>query len=107
MRNRWISTIFLIVACAVLALPARAAAGTGSATNKTVSTNQTSYARVVRLSLVDGAVSIAHADAYRALPAHHSDPFDRLLVAQAVTGGLTLVTADRALAPYGADLLWA
>lgn len=52
-------------------------------------------------------VSIAHADAYRALPAHHSDPFDRLLIAQAVTEGLSLVTADKALAPYGADLLWA
>ena len=68
----------------------------------------TTVAEARRLAgFVELPVSIAHADAYRALPAHHSDPFDRLLIAQAVTGRLTLVTADRALAPYGADLLWA
>jgi PIN domain nuclease of toxin-antitoxin system len=36
----------------------------------------------------------------RDLPDHRSDPFDRLLVAQAIIDGLTLVTADAALAPY-------
>jgi len=42
-----------------------------------------------------------------ALPLHHRDPFDRMLVAQALTEGLRLVTHDRAMAPYEADLLWA
>jgi PIN domain nuclease of toxin-antitoxin system len=37
---------------------------------------------------------------------HHSDPFDRLLVAQAIVEGATLVTRDRALAPYGIATLW-
>ncbi len=36
-----------------------------------------------------------------ALPLHHRDPFDRLLVAQALRHGLTLVTADALLASYG------
>lgn len=40
------------------------------------------------------------------LPWHHRDPFDRLLIAQAL-GGYTLVTHDRRLAAYGAPLLWA
>jgi PIN domain nuclease of toxin-antitoxin system len=37
--------------------------------------------------------------------AEHRDPFDHLLVAQALAEGLTLVTAHRALASYGADIL--
>lgn len=41
----------------------------------------------------------------RALPWHHRDPFDRLLVAQALDGGMTLVSRDSALAAYGVALL--
>ena len=36
------------------------------------------------------------------LPWHHRDPFDRMLVAQALVEKLTLLTADDALAAYGA-----
>jgi PIN domain nuclease of toxin-antitoxin system len=35
------------------------------------------------------------------LPWVHSDPFDRLLVSQAIAEGMVLLTADRALAEYG------
>ncbi len=35
-----------------------------------------------------------------ALPAHHADPFDRMLVAQAAIEGMTLVTSDPAIARY-------
>lgn len=38
-------------------------------------------------------------------PGGHKDPFDRLLVAQAREDGLSLATADRTLAGYGADIL--
>ena len=41
------------------------------------------------------------------LPAVHRDPFDRLLVAQALHEGLVLVTADRALAQYPASVVMA
>lgn len=46
-------------------------------------------------------VEIAHAEDVRRLPLLHSDPFDRLLVAQSRLEGLTLVSADRQLAAYG------
>jgi PIN domain nuclease of toxin-antitoxin system len=42
-----------------------------------------------------------HAIAVRALPSLHKDPFDRILLAQAQTEGLTLLTVDRKLAAYG------
>ena len=51
-------------------------------------------------------ISIEHADAVRSLPLHHRDPFDRLLVAQALVEGLALVTRDPALGPYGVSLVW-
>ena len=41
-----------------------------------------------------------HAAATAALPAHHRDPFDRLLVAQALREPARLLTADRRLAVY-------
>lgn len=41
-----------------------------------------------------------------ALPLHHRDPFDRMLVAQAVIEKLPLLTADRQLEPYGVELIW-
>lgn len=52
------------------------------------------------------AIAFEHAEAAAALPRHHADPFDRMLVAQAVLEGCTLVSHDRALAPYGATMLW-
>jgi PIN domain nuclease of toxin-antitoxin system len=51
-------------------------------------------------------LTIAHADALAALPPHHTDPFDRVLVAQAKVEGATLVSHDRALAPYRAQMIW-
>jgi PIN domain nuclease of toxin-antitoxin system len=41
----------------------------------------------------------------RALPWHHRDPFDRLLVAQAIEDGHTIVTHDEAFVPYGVPLI--
>ncbi len=40
------------------------------------------------------------------LPLHHGDPFDRILIAQAMLEGLVLVTGDRQLAQYGCATLW-
>jgi PIN domain nuclease of toxin-antitoxin system len=52
-------------------------------------------------------IHFRHVAALRALPDHHRDPFDRLIVAQARVDELTLVTADPALPPYGVRHLWA
>lgn len=49
---------------------------------------------------VDLPVTTQHAAAVQSLPALHGDPFDRLLVAQALTEPLRLLTADAALAAY-------
>lgn len=46
------------------------------------------------------AVTPEHAAAVGTLPLHHGDPFDRLLVAQALTEPLRLVTADKKIAVY-------
>lgn len=40
------------------------------------------------------------------LPAIHADPFDRMLIAQALHHGLTIVTSDRAIARYPVETLW-
>jgi len=45
-----------------------------------------------------------HAARVAILPAHHRDPFDRLLVAQSLVEGLVLLTADTQLAPYGGTI---
>lgn len=45
-------------------------------------------------------ITIAHATAAGQLPNHHSDPFDRMLVAQAKIENLTLVTRDENIAKY-------
>lgn len=50
-------------------------------------------------------VSIRHALEVAALPMHHGDPFDRILIAQARVEGLTLVTADAALSEYDVRIL--
>jgi PIN domain nuclease of toxin-antitoxin system len=52
------------------------------------------------------AISAEHAAAVAALPPYHKDPFDRLLIGQALTEPARLVTADKALAAYSNDLVW-
>ncbi|MBK8458036.1 MAG: type II toxin-antitoxin system VapC family toxin [Phyllobacteriaceae bacterium] len=47
------------------------------------------------------AIESRHVLALRRLPPIHADPFDRMLLAQAGEGGLTLITADRVVASYG------
>jgi len=51
-------------------------------------------------------ITFSHAEAAAALPPHNQDPFDRMLVAQALSEGLTLVTSDRRLEPYQVPILW-
>lgn len=52
------------------------------------------------------AISFRHAELAGALPRHHRDPFDRMLIAQAISERLTLVSADRRLEPYEVPILW-
>jgi PIN domain nuclease of toxin-antitoxin system len=52
------------------------------------------------------AISFAHLRQNGALPFLHKDPFDRMLVAQAMVEAAPLVTRDRQLSRYGVPTLW-
>ncbi len=47
-----------------------------------------------------------HTAALTTLPFHHKDPFDRLLVAQALVESIPIVSNDPALDAYGIQRLW-
>ena len=54
---------------------------------------------------VELPLTAAHSLAAAALPRHHEDPFDRMLIAQGRIEGLTIVTRDSAFRAYGVALL--
>lgn len=51
-------------------------------------------------------VELSHALYLENLPLHHKDPFDRLLISQAIVENMTLVSADADFANYQVNLLW-
>jgi len=51
------------------------------------------------------SITVTHAYAAGALPRHHEDPFDRMLVAQAIKEGLTLLSGDPRMSRYGVEIL--
>ncbi|MBS0240925.1 MAG: type II toxin-antitoxin system VapC family toxin [Proteobacteria bacterium] len=51
-------------------------------------------------------VTATHAVMGARLPGAHKDPFDRLIAGQAIFEGLTVVTADPAIASLGAKVMW-
>jgi PIN domain nuclease of toxin-antitoxin system len=52
------------------------------------------------------AIHDDHLAALVALPLHHRDPFDRLLIAQAHWDGMPIVSADQQFDAYGIDRIW-
>lgn len=52
-------------------------------------------------------VRVNHVDRLDALAEWHRDPFDRMLIAQALAEGYSLVSRDRAFAQYGVEVVWA
>lgn len=57
-------------------------------------------AAIEESGFVDLPISVAHAARVAGLPPLHSDPFDRLLIAQAIVEPLRFLTADAGLKPY-------
>ncbi len=51
-------------------------------------------------------ITLEHASAVEALPWHHRDPFDRLLVAQAIVERATIVSHDDRLRSYDVPIIW-
>jgi PIN domain nuclease of toxin-antitoxin system len=43
---------------------------------------------------------------YQQLPLHHKDPFDRLLIAQAISNSLSIITKDAAFTNYDVNIIW-
>ena len=52
-------------------------------------------------------IALAHISRVQSLPFHHRDPFDRMMIAQAIEEGLTIVTRDRSVKAYGVPVLTA
>jgi len=51
-------------------------------------------------------ISLDHVTAVEGLPPHHKDPFDRLLIAQAMVEGLPILSADAAFDAYPVRRIW-
>lgn len=61
---------------------------------------------IADLGLAVLAITVEYADMQTNLPHHHGDPFDRLMIAQALTDGLPVVSNDSAFDPYGIKRIW-
>lgn len=57
-------------------------------------------------AFVELPISARHADLAARLPSAHKDPWDRVLAAQAICEGMTVVTRDPRIAALGATVLW-
>jgi PIN domain nuclease of toxin-antitoxin system len=62
--------------------------------------------RMAANRVVELPVSMTHALQVHALPYHHKDPFDRLLVAQSQVESMPILTADPLIAQYAVTVLW-
>jgi PIN domain nuclease of toxin-antitoxin system len=51
-------------------------------------------------------INAHHLDALTRLPLHHLDPFDRLILSQAIADGLQVVSSDGEFSKYGVNLIW-
>lgn len=60
---------------------------------------------LARYSITELPVTARYAEQTRNLPLHHRDPFDRMLVAQAMADHLVLITADRRMLAYEVTIL--
>jgi PIN domain nuclease of toxin-antitoxin system len=61
---------------------------------------------ILDLGLTILPVTVEYADRQATLPLHHKDPFDRLLIAQALVEGIPIVSADTIFDAYGVQRLW-
>jgi PIN domain nuclease of toxin-antitoxin system len=61
---------------------------------------------IADLSLAVLPITIEYADIQAGLPNHHRDPFDRLLIAQALVEKMPIISADPLFDPYGVIRIW-
>lgn len=70
-----------------------------------------SFERFIPEQLMENGFSLLHVELEHVvrvahLPFHHRDPFDRLLIAQALEEQLPIVSADRGFRKYGVSVIW-
>ncbi len=51
-------------------------------------------------------ITFEHLQRLMQLPFHHKDPFDRIIIAQALTEGLSIATKDEIFPDYGVNCIW-
>lgn len=51
-------------------------------------------------------IQLSHVAAVRQLPWYHRDPFDRIMVAQAMVEAIPILTVDRRIARYAVEVVW-
>jgi PIN domain nuclease of toxin-antitoxin system len=61
---------------------------------------------LTRYSIRTLPITLAHTLAVEELPDHHKDPFDRILIAQALNEGMVLMTEDLDVSKYPVEILW-
>lgn len=61
---------------------------------------------IARQGFVELPISLRHGQVAGGLPGPHRDPFDRMLIAQAMLDGLTLISNEQAFDVYGVGRLW-
>ena len=62
--------------------------------------------RVLPVGIALLPIGLRHIGLVESMPFHHRDPFDRMLAAQVLSDGLTLVSADLAFDAYGVTRIW-
>jgi PIN domain nuclease of toxin-antitoxin system len=60
---------------------------------------------LVQSGYIELSLTVPHAQALSTLPWHHRDPFDRLIISQALVEDLAVMTSDAAFASYGVTLV--
>lgn len=61
---------------------------------------------ITDLKLTILPITVAYAERQAGLPPHHKDPFDRLIIAQALVDGISVVSLDVTFDPYGVTRIW-
>ncbi|MFM6064534.1 MAG: type II toxin-antitoxin system VapC family toxin [Microcystis panniformis] len=63
-------------------------------------------ANLIALGITQLPIAFADLEIYLSLPLHHRDPFDRLLIAQAINYSLTLISQDTPMDAYLIQRFW-
>ncbi len=96
-NERWLSPISLLE----IALKVRIGKLPLQAPFGTLFPNQLTVNRIQLL-----AIDVPHVAAVAVMPLHHRDPFDHLIIAQAMIEGMTLLSAETTFDAYGVTRLW-